>query len=309
MTELELLWVPTEAPATRIESHDPRFLAVVDLADHGKLAEAAEAARALLEEGVRDLRLASYVALDHALRSGFAALAQVLQSLGRLLAEEGGELGPDDRRWQQLDKSLGYFIDAFLERGRYHQQKGDDTWRSWFGLGITAHLDAAVQEVNKLSERVVAPPFKRSSDGLARFAAWLREVQASIPAAPAEPAASSKPPAPSGGVVLRSPRLSETMEIRGAAPFVLLCDKLKAFEMLVEKRDFARAALVSNDILDELSAFDPRRYFPDLFSRFSELLSHSGEEIARHWERKDSMEWKLLEQFYRVDLVRFVGEE
>jgi hypothetical protein len=72
---------------------------------------------------------------------------------------------------------------------------------------------------------------------------------------------------------------------------------------------YDKAALVSDDILYEVTHFDPRRYFPELFGRFGQLMSQHVQEMKPHLEMKDTMEWKTLEQYYQVDLEGFVGDK
>jgi hypothetical protein len=99
------------------------------------------------------------------------------------------------------------------------------------------------------------------------------------------------------------------VQLLGSAHLVELCNKLKAFELLIERQEFQKAALVSDDILSTLESFDPRRFFPELFATFGGLLNKHVKNIQEHWESTDSTEWKTLAQFYQVDLERFVRPE
>ena len=88
--------------------------------------------------------------------------------------------------------------------------------------------------------------------------------------------------------------------------FLELCAKLRAFEALVEKKEFRKAALVADDVQQIVEHFDPRSYFPEVFSGFSARLSKNIGALAEHWEERDSVAWKALGQFYQVDLDGFV---
>jgi hypothetical protein len=96
-------------------------------------------------------------------------------------------------------------------------------------------------------------------------------------------------------------------EVGVSHEFFALIQKLEAFSKLVKKGDLARAAIVADDLMQTIDAFDPRRYFPELFSDFSELLSKHIDVLTNHWQDRDSPSWKAHSQFYRVDLKRFVG--
>ncbi len=101
---------------------------------------------------------------------------------------------------------------------------------------------------------------------------------------------------------------TQHMELPVSHAFIELLQKLKAFETLVARKKFQKAALVADDLTDLVSKFDPRSYFPDLFSDFGKNLAEHIEVLAENWDRRDSVAWKALEQYYRVDLQRFVDE-
>jgi hypothetical protein len=94
----------------------------------------------------------------------------------------------------------------------------------------------------------------------------------------------------------------------GVSPgYYELVDKLEAFRRLIEKREMIKASVVADDVMHIIDNFDPRTYFPDMFADFSEKLSVHVQELSPHWDERESIAWKAMVQFYRVDLRRFVG--
>ena len=49
-----------------------------------------------------------------------------------------------------------------------------------------------------------------------------------------------------------------------------------------------------------------RTILAGLFASFGRAVSENIGVLSEHWEERDSLAWKALEQFYRVDLQRFV---
>jgi hypothetical protein len=88
-----------------------------------------------------------------------------------------------------------------------------------------------------------------------------------------------------------------------------LLAKLRAFEVLLEQGDLMKAAIVADDVQNIIENFDPRSYFPRMFSRFSELLSQNAETLGEHIEGRDSFGWKTMALFYKVDIEKFVKGE
>jgi hypothetical protein len=96
------------------------------------------------------------------------------------------------------------------------------------------------------------------------------------------------------------------VQLSVSAAFVELLRKLEAFDALVAAGKYQKAALVADDLTDAISRFDPRVYFPDLFATFGKGLAENIEILGEHWGERESLGWKALEQFYRVDIKRFV---
>ncbi len=82
--------------------------------------------------------------------------------------------------------------------------------------------------------------------------------------------------------------------------------KLEAFDELIAKGKMPLAALVANDINNTIAHFDPKIYFPKLFSRFALLFALHIGELASFEEAKKSVAWKALGELYKVDLEAFV---
>lgn len=87
-----------------------------------------------------------------------------------------------------------------------------------------------------------------------------------------------------------------------------LRDKLQAFEIVLARGEFDKAAVIAQDVQTVLGNFDPIAYLPALFGRYSELLHASFSEIQSRWRETDSPKWQILVQFYRTNLAGFVGE-
>jgi len=82
---------------------------------------------------------------------------------------------------------------------------------------------------------------------------------------------------------------------------------MKAFDRLVEKQQFPKAAIVADDINQIIANFDPRIYFPKIFSRYSLLLALNIADISGFEEYKGSVVWQTMQDLYKVDLESFVS--
>ncbi|RKG90955.1 hypothetical protein D7W82_01915 [Corallococcus sp. CA049B] len=319
MRDLSLCLRPVEGGSLeRLESHDARFLTVADLVQRESYAEAADAIEALDGEGVYEVRLSAYYLFAALREDGLVRLPEVLEvlvALARAAAEEAarGEGKDKSKPAVLLNKALTWLFQTLLSALKYHHGKKDAGWEAWTQGFTDGKRKDALRGIQTLQGALEGSAFRNGSQGLAGLGQWLKETQerAAAPAPAPEPA---KPAAPAKGRAAKAaapppsfPRTTGPLQLRGSAHLLELCDKLKAFEVLVERGDFQKAALVSDDVLRTLEDFDPRRYLPELFSSFGALLNRHVGDIQEHWERKDSMEWRTLSQFYQVDLGAFVG--
>ena len=121
-----------------------------------------------------------------------------------------------------------------------------------------------------------------------RRVAWRRGCERRSEAANAEAAAN---------VVAETPAASPCQELRSTEDdgrrvtlavshtFSELLQKLRAFEALVAKGRHEKAAVVAADVQQLISQFDPRMYFPELFSEFAALMSDNVNTISAHMEQ------------------------
>ncbi|HEX8698576.1 MAG TPA: type VI secretion system protein IglI family protein [Myxococcaceae bacterium] len=317
MRDLSLCVRSFETDCLRIEAHDPRFQQITELAQGGKYTEAADAVEALLSENLFEVRLLGYYLFAVLHEEGLPRLPAILETLGALIQRNWEGLPAKDKRAGLLNKSVTWLFQTIFDTLSYHQSKKDERWQGWWKVLKEPEVSAALRNVQQLMELLPAPPYRSGSEALAKLVPWLRELReqvvANMPQDPPAPATKQEPLAPAPPAEPEGPspflKLGQPLQLVGSAHLVELCNKLKAFELLIEREEFQKAALVSDDILSTLEGFDPRRYFPDLFSSFGALLNKHVRSIQGHWEGKESTEWKALAQFYQVDLERFVKAE
>jgi len=316
MRNLSLCLRPVETESQHLAAHDARFLHITDLAQGGKFTEVADAVENLLSEDAYEVRLLGYYLYAVFHEEGMARLPDVLDTLAVLIQKLGGSLPAGDKQLKLLNKGVTWFSQQLMDTLRYHQAKKDERWAGWLKDATGARVRQTGAKAQQVYELLSDPVYRSAAEVSQNLMPWLREFEkqlaelpqpAAAQAAPQQAPAKAKAPEPTPEEEA-SPfvRVGQVMQLRGSAHLVDLCNKLKAFEMLIERQDFQKAALVSDDILATLEGFDPRRYFPEIFASFGGLLNKHVREIQEYWENKDSVEWKTLAQFYQVDLEGFV---
>jgi hypothetical protein len=107
-----------------------------------------------------------------------------------------------------------------------------------------------------------------------------------------------------------APQLSRAGEqvLELSPPMQLLLRRLAAFEKLTARGDLERAAIVAEDVRGTLESFDPRVYFPRLFSPYARAFANHVNDLAPYWDNLGSPSWRALDQLYRLDLDAFLAE-
>ncbi len=288
---------------------DQRWHALVQLIDDGRVEDAARGADSLLREGVLDVRLVPYPLLQFFRDEGLSTLAVLTQNLLQWLSQGVTIYGPQERKDRYLGVALVRVFEDLESMIHYRSVKKDDVWTAWLeaDVDLVAVLKNAEQNLDSLASLLNPERLATPLDRIARLRSRLIKLHEQVAARTQEPElptrAKTTPESPVNGTGKVLP--GDPLVLKASAPLATLCNKLRAFARLVEEHEYRRAAVVADDVAREVESFDPRRYLPELFAEFGALLSENVAHIAPHWEHKDSVEWRTLEQFYSVDLDGF----
>ncbi|WP_437720388.1 type VI secretion system protein IglI family protein [Sorangium sp. So ce861] len=312
-----------------LDATDARLDELVELAGRDRYAEVADRVEALSREGIHDVRALSFYLFAAFREGGLAELGRIFEVVSMALGPNFEAFGPAKRRKDHVDRRLAWLFQTVVDELEYHEKALTPAWDALHAGLAPGALGEAVAGAERVARALEGGAYGPAAQQLGRLAAWLRrraEVLASRPA-PEEPrpAAERAPPAaeappgerpaaavapavaaPAAGGGSSDP-LRARVELTASHHFLELAAKLRAFEVLVEKREFAKAAVVADDLQRILESFDPRTYFPELFASYSALLSEHIGMLAEHLEDRDSLARRALDQFYRVDLKRFAG--
>lgn len=288
---------------------DPRFADIARASEAGRHSEAADAADRILAEGLIDIRLMKYGAFAAFMEDGIQRLPDILDGLQAVLHTSLERIGPAHKRGLHVRKSVSWLLDQLERTLAYHHARRDAAWRKL--ASGPERVEAALEGLARLVEALPVEDRPAVEEPRSRLGRTLREIHERSRAETApEPL---EPPEPDGPAPRSPPEAhpqeGATVHIQASPPLTLLLEKLRAFESLTRRGDFRKAALVAADVQGVIDHFDPREYFPDLFATFGGLLSEHVDSIAPYWDQRESVSWRMLEQFYRVDLSAFVGED
>jgi hypothetical protein len=325
---LELLsgkWEVQENPG--LETTDPRLDEISTLAQNAAFWEAAQEAQRILEESVYDVRIIGFFLYGVFLEQGITGLASVFRVFSHIFEENWEALGPAAKKEKHTETSLRWLTNQLLKKLQHEEEKRSDLWNDWQNQVSSdevgeclAALDALRLQVSAVLGESGAPVL----DGLVKIGGWLGPFQQLVYREPAggtetdlptceesgldaeafpEEEAMAPQPSRTGSVFSRASVAAseDAVYAEGSHHLKDLLHKLSVFDRLIADGKYNLAALVADDVMETITQFDPRIYFPKLFARFFQLMAVHIGEISSYGYDKDGVEWQVLRELYKVD--------
>ncbi|MGD8435765.1 MAG: type VI secretion system protein IglI family protein [Syntrophobacterales bacterium] len=291
---------------------DPRFMDITTLVENGDYEEAATQAEQILAEGAYDIRITGYFLYGVFLEQGLGGLTAILQCLTKLFTENWDAVGPVKNREKHAQTSLNWFLRQLVKKLQYEEGKDSDVYQQWVAEissdEVQEALDAS-EELQGAFGTALEDQAEPLLDGLSKVNEWLStfqrlvyrepepELEEQVESAEVEPAEMVAP--------VGAPIADVAVSAEGSYHLQLLLKKMEVFSRLIEKEDFPKAAIVADDINQIIADFDPRIYFPKMFSRYSLLRAVNIGELNASEEHKGTLEWQTMQDLYKVDLDSF----
>ena len=295
-------------PERELDAVDPRLGTIGDLASQDHVERAADLAEEALAEGLLDIRLLVVVFCAAFLEGGLATLPAVMEAVERSVGENLGAIGPTEKKQSHFDKRIAWLFDRIADQLSYHERAASERWTAWTdGVDVETVAHAAALAA-QLARGLSREAYTSAPRAVGRLASALKARAETMraPVAQESKAATEAPPPLQTTSKIPDQLESGRATLAVSHEFIDLCHRLRAFEALVQKGRYEKAAVVAADLQRIVGEFDPRRYFPELFSGFAALYSQHIETISRYIDQRESPAWNALDQFYRVDLKTYV---
>lgn len=304
-----------------LETTDERLDDIATLAQDGDFAGAAGAAQGVFEEEIYDVRLLGIFFYGVFLEQGIAALRPVMQTLQGVLENNWPAFGPTTHKEKQTQTALRWFLNQLLKKLEYEEQTKGKIWEEWVGaLGADQVCEAleAVEAVRLALGQTLQEAAGPLTDGLGKVGQWLQSFQQVVSSAKDDTAPEAEAelqegppdivPGEEKGAPLSIPGEDQSQSCaEGSYRLQELIRKMDAFAHLIEGQKYPAAAVVVDDVNEIIGNFDPRIFFPKLFSRYLHLLALNIGELSKLEENKESAEWQVMKAYYQADLEGFVN--
>lgn len=299
----------TENPG--LDMIDPRLLDITTLVENGEYLEAATQAEGILEEGAYDIRITGFFLYGVFLEQGVGGLTAILQCLTKLFTENWDAVGPMKNREKHAQTSLNWFLRQLTKKLQYEEGKDSDVYQQWVAEVSSDDVQAALEASEELQGALgeaLEDQAEPVLDGLSKVNEWLATFQRLVyrePEPDMEAEEEFEPEAEAEPAERVAPIADVAVPAEGSYHLQLLLKKMEVFSRLIEKEDFPKAAIVADDINQIIADFDPRIYFPKMFSKYSLLRAVNIGELNASEEHKGTLEWQTMQDLYKVDLDSF----
>ncbi len=324
----------TENPG--LDPFDTRLIDIATLVQNGNYEAAALQSEEVLKEQIYDIRVIGYFLYGVFLEKGPSCLKEIFDVLTSLLTENWDAIGPVKKREKHTQTILVWFMKQLLKKLEYEEKKESDIWKLWqeeVSSDEVYEAREALQNFRKVLTMKLEDLAEPVLDNLLKVNKWLESFEQLVYKEP-EPEEEteeenieeteeeeeetskedsiSKTKKKKALSDVLSPSISyqtsgEGVSVIGSHHLSILLEKLKAFDVLIQKEAFLQAAIVAEDIKNIIDNFDPKKYFPSIFSRFCLLYALRIEELMEQQEYKDTPIWQALSELYSVDINSFVN--
>jgi hypothetical protein len=297
------------------------FDQIVDLVEKEDLNKAAEIIQKIFNQGNFDVRLIAYYLYAHLLNHGVRSLNEILPLFTLLMKDYWEILRPFHKKEKQIENSLNWFFTSTLDQIKYGERlakegKAHPFWEKSIAQLTDTELLEILQTSSQFKDFFYAQwPQSSIQERVAHLIKKIEDLRPFIPLDKElknasndllsnEPLECSQ--TASSSVSDKHEKAQESVsDLFQSVEMLNLIKKLKTFELLIKKKEFLKASLLSKNIAQNLEHFDPCIYFPKLFSSYFALLARYTSVLAEPTEQ-ELLQWKYLEKLCRTDLDQFL---
>lgn len=297
-----------------LDTIDPRLSDIATLIQEGNFRQAALQSKDILDEKIYDIRIIGYYLYGHFTEGGPAAIGEIFTCLSEILNKNIAALGPSKNREKHIKNTLSWLFKTISNNLVYETEKATESYASWQESLTPEHVQEILESVDGLQQAItVLAESSAIVDALTKIQEWLQVFQRVVhreqsgdeeqeEQQPQETVAETD-----RAREKKKERADDSIDgIEGSYHMRLLMRKLDAFDRLVEADKLALAAIVADDINNIVTHFDPKLYFPGLFTKFYIQFAKNINQLVNYEQYKRSAAWMTLQELYKVDIESFI---
>lgn len=291
----------------------PYFDEIISFIEKNAFPEAAALIKGSFDQGYLDIRCVMYYFYIYFLQEGIRSFLDIFPLIRAILGENWEKITPINKREQHAQKSISWLfsrqIKTFEHVNRSFKSGQLDPLKK-YTAGVSPEM---VKEIVSLALRlndtlIMHWEHSNLSDQLMHIVKSIGEftqitfqkpVVETIETAPAPTTPKKEEPPPKENPSFLIP----FSELEPSERMNVFYRKLKAFQRLIEQKDYRKAAVIADDIEQQIENFNPVIHFPKLFIHHYGLHAKYANKLE---ESRDGSSYKMLEKLYHADLNTFI---
>jgi soluble cytochrome b562 len=293
-----------------LETTDPRLSDIATLVQGGDFQRAALQSADILDEKIYDIRIIGYYLYGRFAEDGLAAAGDIFACLTEILNKNVAALGPVRNKEKHIKNTLSWLFKTVSNNLVYETEKTTEIYAKWQETISPEQIQDILEFCGELHQAIAELADASSiTDALTKIQEWLQVFQRVVyrEQSQEEPQLQESVDETEEAPERKKAREEDSLGgFEGSYQMKLLIRKLDAFDRLIEAGKLALAAIVADDINNIVGHFDPKIYFPHLFTKFSVQFAKNINPIVNYEQFKNSAAWMALQELYKVDIESFI---
>lgn len=282
------------------------------LVDEGNYKGVWDLSLELAEKNIFDIRILIYGIYYETIDDKLASLLDFYKTVNVLLDTAWHAVGPEVKRDNYAKTSFSWLFKQNLIDLQTHEVEQGSTWQKWLANYTTSDINqiiSASEATRSSLSASLADGAGASLEKITELNNWLKDFIKLLPIPEQSVEEAPIKQDETAEVSEQAPSSAVGLGVTGSVHLDLLVQNMKVFERVIANGDLFKAAIVVTDINATLETFDPKLYFPDVFSQFYTTLVQHVNAITEVMEMQDSPQWTALNHLYHVDKNRFIDVE
>lgn len=299
-----------------LASDSPQLDQFRTLSDQGDFAAISQLCAELADQGIFDVRLLLSGLYEESKPDPLTSLPDVLDSILNLLGEYWFLVTPEEKKAKYAKGSLTWLLKQILVDLQTQEVGNTEILNGWLAGNVYREtIDAILKQIYQLS-RLIDSDYEEMAGGttqaLNELSSWLKTLQPQLlqelansegEGDDADQSRSDEQGATvTGGT---KPSASGVGGIQGSYHLNVLIEKMALLKQLSEEGNILKVAILAADINATIEEFDPKKYFPQLFSDYLYLMVNHANQINEALEMRDSPQWIVLNELLQTDPEKF----
>jgi hypothetical protein len=263
----------------------------------------------LVARNILDVRVLTYAIYAEISEDVLLGLPHLVESITVIFSAVWEFTGPQEKKNTYAKSGFTWLFKQIVIDLQTAELNGNGVWNNWLDTLKVSDVDDLVAGVGSIRDLM----FDRLDNAatsihekLTELTKWLAEfsLKLPVPVVPEEESIQDDSPQQeqSTNVSLQNTFLPG---VEGSYHLNLLITKLELFQQVLTDGDVLKAAIIVADVNEIMESFDPKLYLPGVFSGYFKAMINSATQIAEIMEMRDTPQWVVLNDLYRVDMAGF----